>query len=188
MTGAFTISPEALSLGLDYNAYRAGCQRNVAVMDEVYRDPTFTAEDLEFLRELPPLQLIVIAEDWCVDANHTLPTWVRIAEQLPAWSYRIFHRDAHPELMDRFVQASGARSLPVYAFFDDGNRLRAWWAGRGREAQQEVDRLLGDRRFVDLSTADREAVGEAFSQSYRDRLRRANFLEIIDLLRTYYHL
>ena len=174
--------------GLDYDAYRAGCRRNVETLDEVYSDPAFTAEDLELLTRLPPLKVAIIAEDWCVDVNHTLPTWVRIAKHLRGWSYTIFRRDENPELMDHFVQDSGGRALPVYAFFDDGDRLLTWWSGRGREAQEEVDRLLGDRRFVDLSTADRRAVGEAFSQSYRDRLRRANFLEIVDLLHTYHYL
>lgn len=185
---SFVIDAGTLARGLDYDAYRAGCMRNVAVMDEVHRDPAYTAEELDLLARLPPLEIAILAEDWCPDVFHTVPTWVRITEQLPGWSYRIFRRDEHPALMDHFVQDSGSRSLPVYAFFDDRHRLRVWWSGRGREAQAEVDRLLDGRSFIDLSPADREAVGKAFERSYRERLRRANFLEIVDLLRTYYHL
>jgi len=187
-TTAPILTPERLATGLDYAAYRAGCRRNVEVMDEVYRDPALTTADLEALAQLPPVQVVILAEDWCPDVYHTLPTWVRIAEQLPGWSYHIFRRDENPRLMDHFVQDSGGRSVPVYAFFDDRDRLLTWWSGRGREAQEEVDTLLAGRQFIDLSPADRKAVGEAFGQSYRQRLRRANFLEIVELLCTYHHL
>lgn len=183
---ALTITPETLDLGLDYDAYRAGCVRNLELFDEVYAHPTHTAEDLQILARLPPLQLIAIVEDWCPDVCHTLPTWVRIVEQLPGWSYRIFRRDEHPDLMDNFLQADGARALPVYAFLNQHNSVLGWWSGRGSEAQEEVDRLLDGRRFIDLSPADRQAIGETFERRYRETFRRSNFLEVLTLLRTFH--
>jgi len=174
--------------GLLYKDYRRTVRRNGKTFDEVFREPTREAEDLAFLRQLPPLRVLAIGEDWCPDVYHTLPTWVRIADELPGWQLRIFSRDAHPDLMRFFLWRKDAQRIPVYAFYDDEDRLQTWWSGRSATAQRAFDESLGGRPFSKLEPEERKKVSEAFEEGYRREFRRANFDEILTLLRAFFHL
>jgi len=174
--------------GLLYKDYRRTVRRNGKTFDEVFREPTHEAEDLAFLRQLPPLRVLAIGEDWCPDVYHTLPTWVRIADELPGWQLRIFSRDAPPHLMRFFLWRKDAQRIPVYAFYDDEDRLQTWWSGRSATAQRAFDESLGGRPFSKLEPEERKKVSEAFEEGYRREFRRANFDEILTLLRAFFHL
>ncbi len=76
----------------------------------------------------------------------------------------------------------------VYAFYDARNYLQVWWSGRGAEAQAAVDGWLAGRTFAELDDDASADVGRRFEAGYRDRFRRANFLEILALLRAFHHL
>jgi hypothetical protein len=182
------LHPDVWQRGLAYRQYRRRVGRNQAVLDEVYAAPDFTPEDLELLRRLPPLRVLAVGEDWCPDVYHTLPTWARAAEELPGWELRVFARDAHPDVMAHFLWKKGALRIPVYAFYDEGGILQAWWSGRSAPAQQELDAFLAGRSFGDLPEADKKTVGDLLQTGYRERFRRANFEEMLALLRAFYHL
>src|SRR5215210_2721629 len=94
--------------GLLYKDYRRTVRRNGKTFDEVFREPTHEAEDLAFLRQLPPLR--ALAES------------------------------------------------------------------------------LGGRPFSKLEPEERKKVSEAFEEGYRREFRRANFDEILTLLRAFFHL
>lgn len=182
------IDPDLLAQGLSYPRYRAAVARNGEVFDEVYAAPASTEADLAVLRRLPPLEIVAIAEDWCPDVFHTLPTWARVAEQLDGWSCRVFPRDQHSELMDAFLYQGSARRIPVYAFYDQRNYLQTWWSGRGRAAQDALDGVLKGRSFDALSAAEKRRAEELFEAGYPARYRRANFEEILTQLRAFFHL
>ena len=175
------------SRGSAYADYRQRVTRNSEVFDEVYREPAYTSRDLELLRLLPPLRVVAIGEDWCPDVYHTLPTWARVAEEIEGWSCRVFERDQNLEMMDCFLYQGRARRVPVYAFYDQRLYLQTWWSGRGAEAQAAVDGWLDGRTFGELDDATREEIGQKFANGYRDRFRRQNFLEILDLLSAFFH-
>ena len=182
------LTEEIWSRGLSYEEYRATISRNLVVFDEVYADPSLRASDLELLQRLPPLRVVAIAEDWCPDVCHTLPTWARVAERLDGWQLKVFAWDTEPDLTDSFVWNEKLRRVPVYAFHDVAGRLQVWWSGRGGEAEAEVSRLLGGRKFTDLDPSQREAIGRALDSSYRKDLRRRNLAEILAMLAAFFHL
>lgn len=179
--------PTTWDLGLPYAKYRRSVRRNGKVFDEVYREPEHQPEDLDLLSRLPPLRVLAIGEDWCPDVYHTLPTWVRIAETLPGWELRIFPRDAHPDLMRHFLWRKDAERIPVYAFYDEIGRLQTWWSGRGAAAQQGMDGWLAGRSYADLTPEERREFSDFFEEGYRREFRRANFEEILALLRAFHH-
>lgn len=182
------LSPEIWSRGLPYSSYRRTVRRNGKTFDEVHRDPAYTDEDLEFLRRLPPLKVLAIGEDWCPDVYHTLPTWVRIAEKLPGWELRIFPRDANLDVMNYFLWKRENLRIPVYAFYDEDDRLQTWWSGRGALAQRAFDDALAGRAFGSLAPEERKRINEITEEGYRRELRRANFEEILRLLGAFFHL
>jgi len=181
------LSNDVWESGLTYRQCRGRAARNGKVCDEAYAQPAYEPEDLEILRRLPPLRLLVIGEDWCPDVFHTLPTWARLAEQLPGWELRIFERDAHPALMTAFLWKGTAQRIPVYAFYDARGYLQTWWSGRGARAQQATDALLAGRPYADLPAEERKQIGEQVQEGYRQTFRRDNFLEMMALLRAFFH-
>jgi len=182
------IDATLLNRGLSWREYRATVEKNADVFDRVYDDPGFDDADLAPLHAVPPLTVVAIGEDWCPDVYHTLPAWVRVAERLPGWELKIFPRDQHPQLMDAFLYRGRARRVPVYAFYDRRRYLQTWWSGRSAEAQRAVDGWLAGRTFDQLEPAERAALGKRLDAGYRERFRRANFDEILALLKAFFHL
>jgi hypothetical protein len=175
------------SQGLSYADFRASIAKNTEAFDATYATPSHTADDVAFLSTLPPLRVVAIGEDWCPDVYHTLPTWARLAEELPGWELRVFPRDRHPEVMAPFVWKEGAQRIPVYAFYSAAGYLQTWWSGRGSVAQAAIDALLGGRTFAQLGADERPKVGEAFEEGYRRQFHRTNLDEILALLRAFFH-
>lgn len=181
------LSPEIWNRGLPYSSYRRTVRRNGKTFDEVHRAPDYNDEDLEFLRRLPPLKVLAIGEDWCPDVYHTLPTWVRIVEKLPGWELRIFPRDANLDVMNHFLWMRENQRIPVYAFYDEDDRLQAWWSGRSARAQRAFDEKLAGRAFGSLDPEERKRISEEIEEGYRRDFRRANFEEILRLLGAFFH-
>jgi hypothetical protein len=83
------------------------------------------------------LRLLVIAEDWCMDASSTVPALVRLAESAPRVELRIVLRDQHAELMNRYL-TNGSRSIPIVIVLDEEFRELGHWGPRPRELQAWV--------------------------------------------------
>ncbi len=73
-----------------------------------------------------PRTLLVLAEDWCADTASALPALQRWAQAAPGLSLRILRRDAHPELMNRYL-TRGTRSIPVVIVLDGACQEQAHW-------------------------------------------------------------
>lgn len=181
------IDEATLSQGLTYEDYRALVTKNAEVFDEVYAEPAYSDEDLDFFRRLPPLHVVAIGEDWCPDVFHTMPTWARLAEELDGWTFSVFRRDQDPPLIDSFLWKGSAKRVPVYAFYDARHHLQTWWSGRSGVAEKAVLDWLAGRTYAELDDASRKEMGVRFNDSYRRELRRANFVEIKTLLGAFFH-
>jgi hypothetical protein len=55
---------EVWDQGLLYENYRRTVRRNGKVLDEIFRNPIHTPEDVDVLRPVPPLKVVAIGEDW----------------------------------------------------------------------------------------------------------------------------
>jgi hypothetical protein len=172
---------------LSYPAYLATVSRNRDTFDEVYRQPSHQESDLAWLRQLPPLRVLAIAEEWCPDVYHTLPTWARLAEELPGWELGIFARDAHPDVMEAFLWRGERQCIPVYAFYL-GDLLQVWWSGRGAAAERQLAAFLAGRNVADLPEEERRRARLLLEEGYRREYRRQNLDEILALLHAFFHI
>jgi hypothetical protein len=180
---------EIWNLGLSYADFRAGIARNQSGFDDTWENPSHRPEDLKLLRQLPPLRLLAIGEDWCPDVHHTLPTWARIAEELPGWELRVFARDTHPKIMEPFCwKEERAQRIPVYAFYDRSGWLQTWWSARSGAAERKLQELLAGRTYAQLDKEEQKRLGQALEEGYRNEFRRRNLEEILAQLRAFYHL
>ncbi len=172
---------------LSYPAYLATVSRNRGAFDEAYRRPACDEADVALLRRLPPLRVVAIAEDWCPDAFHTLPTWARLVESLPGWELGIYARDTVPDLMEGFVTPGRDRCIPVYAFYL-GDALQVWWSGRGASAERALAEFLAGRSFGRLREEERRCCGRMLEEGYRREFRRQSLDEVLALLSAFFHL
>lgn len=86
---------------------------------------------------IPPLHLLVLAEDWCGDASNTIPALAKWVDQAAAAELRILRRDEHPAVMDRYL-TDGARAIPIVIALDAEFRELGHWGPRPTELQAWV--------------------------------------------------
>ncbi len=114
------VTRERFNQGMTYEEYKAQMTRNRERFEENERNFQPTAADLEPFRQLPkPLNVLVLAEDWCGDVIANLPILGRLAAESGKLNLRIFLRDQNLDLMDQYLNRGKFRSIPTMVFFDD---------------------------------------------------------------------
>ncbi|MGI8508402.1 MAG: thioredoxin family protein [Gemmatimonadaceae bacterium] len=92
----------------------------------------------DLIKLAQPLHLVVLNEDWCLDAVSTVPPVVKLAEVVPELDVRILGRDANLDLMDAHLTGKG-RSIPVVIVYDDEWNELGWWGPRPTPLQNWVN-------------------------------------------------
>ena len=114
------VTRERFEQGMTYDQYKDSMTRNRERLEENERSLKLDQAELAPFKDLPrPLNVLVIAEDWCGDVIANLPILGRLARESGKLNLRVFPRDQHPDLMDQFLNKGVHRSIPVFAFFDD---------------------------------------------------------------------
>jgi hypothetical protein len=117
--------------------------RNRERLEANERDLKLSDADLAPFKNLKqPLNVLVLAEDWCGDVIANLPIVARIAQESGKLNLRIFLRDQNLDLMDQYLKNGEFRSIPVFAFLDDNfNEI-----GRFIERPDSVTELRAQKR------------------------------------------
>jgi hypothetical protein len=90
-----------------------------------------------------PQTWVVLNEDWCMDGAFTLPVFVEAARRCPLVALRVLPRDAHPEVMDRYL-TGGARAIPKVVGFDAEGQELFVWGSRPAAAKAFREGLLAE--------------------------------------------
>jgi len=119
---------ERFATGLTYDGYKAGMTRNRERLEASEAKVTLDPEAVRFFKGLPkPVKVVALAEDWCGDVMANLPVLGRLAKEVGTLDVRIFYRDQHPDLINRWLNQGKFQSIPVFAFFDqDFHELGHW--------------------------------------------------------------
>jgi len=126
-----TIDRARFDTGLTYEAYKAQMTRNRDRLDENERRVDLSKEDLAAFRSLPrPVNVLVLAEDWCGDVVANLPVLGRLANDSGKLEVRIFLRDQNDDIMQRYLNKGQFKSIPVFVFFDVDFRELGHWIER----------------------------------------------------------
>jgi hypothetical protein len=114
-----SVTPERFAQGMTYDAYKAQMTRNQERFAANERRLELDAADLAAFQALrEPLNVLVLAEDWCGDVIDNLPVLGRIAAASGTLDLRIFPRDQNLDLMDQYLNQGQFRSIPAMVFFD----------------------------------------------------------------------
>ncbi|MHB1134355.1 MAG: thioredoxin family protein [Chloroflexota bacterium] len=137
------IAPERFEQGMTYGEYKLQMTRSREKFEQNEHEVTIDPMDLVAFQQLPqPLNVLVLAEDWCGDVIANLPVLGRLARESGKLNLRIFLRDQHPDLMDQFLKEGKYRSIPVFVFFDQDFRE----LGRFIERPDDISLMREQRR------------------------------------------
>jgi hypothetical protein len=120
------ITRERFSQGLTYDQYKAQMTQNKEQFER-NEGLQLSEADLAPFKNLPkPLDVVVIAEDWCGDVVANTPILGRIARESGKLNLRVFVRDQNKDVIAEYMNGQ-YESIPVFAFYDEGwNELGVW--------------------------------------------------------------
>ncbi len=103
-----------------------------------YEDIEVDPETVEYFRALAgrhggKLDVVVVAADWCPDAQENVPIIAKLASVCPFMEVRLFDRDADADIMDQLL-SDGRRTIPAVAILDSGYQEIGRWIERPRAA------------------------------------------------------
>jgi thiol-disulfide isomerase/thioredoxin len=186
------ISRERFASGLTAQQFLDSIELNKEKFLENIEANSFTADDLSFFAD-HPVSIAALAEDWCTDVVHFLPVAIKLAEQSPAVTLKIFKRDENPDLMDQYLNRGEFRSIPTFIVYDpDWNELgfyserpegatRMMAAESARFARENPQLEGATRSYDNMPDETRQAV-RANSSRYRwDNMDAWNRLFIDEL-------
>ena len=122
------VTRERFEQGMTYEEYKAQMTRNRERLEANERNLQLSEEDLAPFKGLSqPLNVLVLAEDWCGDVIANLPILGRLAQDSGKLNLRIFLRDQNLDIMDQYLNKGEHRSIPTFVFFDqDFNQVGLW--------------------------------------------------------------
>jgi hypothetical protein len=137
--------------GETFPDFLASVQANEVLWQQVYQRTTLDPESSALASAVTGTwRFLVLAEDWCGDAVHVVPTLARLTEAFSRFDLRILSRDENPELMDGHL-TNGTRSIPVVMILDEDFQELAWWGPRPQPLQElflrEILPLPKEERF-----------------------------------------
>jgi thiol-disulfide isomerase/thioredoxin len=113
------VTQERFNEGLTYQQYMDQITQNKDRFVENYDKAQLKPDDVAAFKNLPePLNVLVIAEDWCGDVVAGLPVLARLAEAAGTLNVRIFLRDQNEDLINQYLKDGQFKSIPVVVFFD----------------------------------------------------------------------
>jgi selT/selW/selH-like putative selenoprotein len=184
-----SVSKERFEQGMTYPEYRAQMTRNEERFDAAEAAVVLDVEDVAFFAGLPqPLNVLILAEDWCGDVIANLPVLGRLAEESGKFNLRIFLRDQNLDIMDQYLKDGQFRAIPVFVFFDAGFNEIGHWIERPASVSElqaqmrrelfATDPLLAevapDTSFGQLPEAARERLMQAFTAFREEHLHFSN--------------
>jgi len=141
------ITRERFEQGMSYEQYREQMTRNRERFDATERSVELDADAVAYFRALPePLNVLVLAEDWCGDVIANLPVLGRLAQASGKLELRVFLRDQNLDIMQLYLN-NGNRSIPVFAFFGQDFRPIGHWIERPQR-MTELQRQFRSELFA----------------------------------------
>ncbi len=114
------VTRDRLAQGMSYEQFKNQMTKNRERLEANERRLEIDPTDLAAFQGLPrPLDVLVIAEDWCGDVVDNLPILARLAAESGKLNLKVFLRDQNLDLIDQYLKEGKYRSIPVFVFFDD---------------------------------------------------------------------
>lgn len=117
------ITRERLAEGMSFEQFVAQMTKNKERFEQNYESVKIDPAALDTFRRLPkPIDVLVIAEDWCGDVINNMPTLGKIAKESGKLNLHVFLRDQNLDIMNQYLNQGKFMSIPVFVFFDEQMR------------------------------------------------------------------
>lgn len=122
------VTRERFGQGMTYSEFKDVMTMNREQFEANERGLQLSAEELKPFVDLPnPVDVLVIAGDWCADVIANFPLLGRIAADTGQLNLRVFDRDQNMDIMNQYLNQGLYQSIPVFVFYDeDFNELGVW--------------------------------------------------------------
>ncbi|HLW01203.1 MAG TPA: thioredoxin family protein [Ktedonobacterales bacterium] len=190
-----SVTRERFEQGMTYDEYKAQMTRNQERFATNEQQLALDPADVAAFKNLPqPLNVLVIAEDWCGDVINNLPILGRIAAESGKLNLRVFLRDQNLDLIDQYLKEGKFRSIPVFVFFDDQFREIGRFIERPASVTERNDQYRQkmyadhpefgspDASISELPEEIRTALSEA-TATWREESRPLNNQDVVRSLR-----
>lgn len=112
------ITRERFNQGMTVQQFKESMTQNRDRLEGYESKVELRPEDVQAVRDLPePVDVLVIAADWCYDVLTVMPVLIRLAEASGKLNLRVFERDQNPDIMAEYMNGP-YKSIPVFVFFD----------------------------------------------------------------------
>jgi hypothetical protein len=170
------LNRERFEQGLTYEEYKDQMTRNHERFEENERTVRLDPGDVAFFSNLEPLNVLVIAEDWCGDVIANVPVLGRLAAESGTLNVRVFLRDQNLDIMENYLNEGQFRSIPTFVFFDEEFNEIGHWIERPALATQKKKEMLDELFATDplLKEYARDTSPALLSDEARERQRQAS--------------
>lgn len=169
-----SVTREEFERGLTYDEYKAQMTRSKERFEQIEANFNPPAEIVETLRRLPePLNVVVIAEDWCGDVINNMPLLGKLAKASGKLNLRCYLRDQNEDLMNRYLNQGKFKSIPVFAFFDRDMRQIGVFIERPDTVTAERSRRRAELYAQNPDFGDPSQLIDTLPDAVRERLQSA---------------
>lgn len=131
---------KAYEEGISFQQFVEQAQVNQDLMRSNYDAYEITDGELSFLDSLTePLDVIVLAHDWCGDVASNLPLMAKIEQMTGKLKLHILIRDPdNRDIAHAYPAADGKHRLPTYIFFNSQGKQLGTFIERPEEITQLI--------------------------------------------------
>lgn len=114
---------------------------NQALFAENYELAAISEDDRAWFSRQTPLQVLALADDWCIDVITALPILAKLADMLgeDEFKLRVLIGEENEEIAAAYTRPSGRTATPVFIFFDAQMRERGHLIERPAAAYPALD-------------------------------------------------
>jgi hypothetical protein len=139
------VTREQFEAGFTYEGYKAQMTRNQERFLANEKAAQLKADDVAAFKALKPLNVLVLAEDWCGDVVNNVPVLGKLAAESGTLNVRVLLRDSEPgaTVMSQYLNRGEFKSIPVVVFLDENfNEVGHWIERPDSVTQKRADLRL----------------------------------------------
>ncbi|MBA2939478.1 thioredoxin family protein [Paenibacillus sp. CGMCC 1.16610] len=108
-----------------YQQFIDNAKVNVERFQANFEQYTLSRQELAYFKSLPePINVLVLAHDWCGDVVANLPLFAKIERETGKLKLHILLRDPdNQDIAAAYLHKDGRNHIPTYVFFNGGEEL-----------------------------------------------------------------
>jgi hypothetical protein len=154
---------KAFQEAVSVKTFIGSAQVNQSALADNYEAYQLSDQERDYFNALQePVDVLVLAHDWCGDVVANLPLFGRIEQETGKLNIRVVPRDPdNTDIAEHYPHSDGKSHIPTYVFFNrKGEEL-----GKFIERPQQITELLGEWKEMFWNEhPEFEGRGKAISQ------------------------